>query len=51
MKLFLDTADLDQIREACRWGIIDGATTNRASSSRRASRASGAEIAGSSLGR
>ena len=28
MKLFLDTADLDQIREACRWGIIDGATTN-----------------------
>jgi transaldolase len=28
MKLFLDTADLDQIREACRWGIVDGATTN-----------------------
>ena len=28
MKLFLDTANLDQIREACRWGIVDGATTN-----------------------
>jgi len=28
VKLFLDTADLDQMREACRWGIVDGATTN-----------------------
>lgn len=28
MKLFLDTADLDQIREAVRWGIVDGVTTN-----------------------
>jgi transaldolase len=28
MKFFLDTAHLDQIREACRWGIVDGATTN-----------------------
>ena len=28
MKLFLDTANLEQIREACRWGIVDGATTN-----------------------
>jgi len=28
VKLFLDTAHLDQIREACRWGIVDGATTN-----------------------
>jgi transaldolase len=28
VKLFLDTANLDQIREACRWGIVDGATTN-----------------------
>lgn len=28
MKLFLDTAHLDQIREACDWGIVDGATTN-----------------------
>ncbi len=28
MKFFLDTADLDQIREACSWGIVDGATTN-----------------------
>lgn len=28
MKFFLDTAQLDHIREACRWGIVDGATTN-----------------------
>ena len=28
MKLFLDTADLDQIREVARWGILDGVTTN-----------------------
>lgn len=28
MKLFLDTADIDQIREVLEWGIIDGVTTN-----------------------
>ena len=28
MKIFIDTADLDEIREACSWGIVDGATTN-----------------------
>lgn len=28
MKLFLDTADVAQIREAVSWGIIDGITTN-----------------------
>ena len=28
MKLFLDTADVKQIREAWSWGIIDGVTTN-----------------------
>ncbi len=28
MKFFIDTADLDQIREAAAWGIIDGCTTN-----------------------
>jgi transaldolase len=28
MKIFLDTANLDQIREAASWGIIDGVTTN-----------------------
>jgi transaldolase len=28
MKLFLDTADLDQIKEVSSWGIIDGVTTN-----------------------
>lgn len=28
MKFFLDTAHLDHIREACSWGIVDGATTN-----------------------
>lgn len=28
MKLFIDTADVSQIREAWNWGIIDGVTTN-----------------------
>jgi transaldolase len=28
MKLFLDTADLDEIRTGVRWGVIDGVTTN-----------------------
>ncbi len=28
MQIFLDTANLDQIKEAARWGILDGATTN-----------------------
>ena len=28
MKLFLDTADLDQIREVHSWGVIAGVTTN-----------------------
>jgi transaldolase len=28
MKIFLDTADVNQIREAWSWGIIDGVTTN-----------------------
>lgn len=28
MKLFIDTADVAQIREAVSWGIVDGATTN-----------------------
>lgn len=28
MKLFIDTAEVDQIREAASWGILDGVTTN-----------------------
>jgi len=28
MKLFIDTANVDDIREAASWGIIDGVTTN-----------------------
>ena len=28
MKLFLDTANLAQIREGARWGVVDGVTTN-----------------------
>mgnify|MGYP000105980126 CR=1 FL=1 len=28
MKIFIDTAKLDEIKEACSWGIIDGVTTN-----------------------
>lgn len=28
MRLFLDTADIEQIRQACSWGIVEGVTTN-----------------------
>lgn len=28
MKIFIDTADLDEIKEIASWGIIDGVTTN-----------------------
>ena len=28
MKIFVDTADLDEIKELASWGIIDGVTTN-----------------------
>ena len=28
MKIFVDTADLDEIREIASWGIVDGVTTN-----------------------
>ncbi|MEO5964083.1 MAG: transaldolase family protein, partial [Candidatus Limnocylindrales bacterium] len=28
MKIFLDTADVDDIRTAARWGVLDGVTTN-----------------------
>ncbi len=28
MKIFLDTADMEEIRTAARWGILDGVTTN-----------------------
>jgi transaldolase len=28
MKFFLDTADINEIREAASWGILDGITTN-----------------------
>jgi len=28
VKIFIDTADIDEIKQACSWGIIDGATTN-----------------------
>ena len=28
MKIFLDTANVGQIREAARWGVLDGVTTN-----------------------
>lgn len=28
MKLFIDTADVEEIRKAVAWGIIDGVTTN-----------------------
>lgn len=28
MKIFIDTAEIDEIREAASWGILDGCTTN-----------------------
>src|SRR5213083_1272742 len=28
VKIFLDTADIDEIREAASWGVLDGVTTN-----------------------
>jgi len=28
MKIFLDTADIEEIRMAARWGVLDGVTTN-----------------------
>lgn len=28
MRIFIDTADLREIKEACSWGIVDGLTTN-----------------------
>ena len=28
MKIFLDTANLDELRRAAEWGIVDGVTTN-----------------------
>jgi len=28
MKIFIDTADLDEIKEIASWGIVDGVTTN-----------------------
>jgi len=28
MKIFLDTADIDEIKTAARWGVLDGVTTN-----------------------
>lgn len=28
MKIFLDTANIDEIREAASWGVLDGVTTN-----------------------
>lgn len=28
MKIFLDTADIDEIHAAARWGVLDGVTTN-----------------------
>ena len=28
MKIFLDTAEIDEIRTAVKWGVVDGVTTN-----------------------
>ena len=29
MKIFLDTADIEEIRTVARWGVLDGVTTLR----------------------
>lgn len=28
MKIFLDTANVDEIKEGASWGVVDGVTTN-----------------------
>jgi transaldolase len=28
MKLFLDTGDIEEVRKAADWGVVDGVTTN-----------------------
>ena len=28
MKIFLDTAEIEETRTAARWGVLDGVTTN-----------------------
>ena len=28
MKIFLDTADIEEIKKVARWGVLDGVTTN-----------------------
>jgi len=28
MKFFIDTANIDEIRQAAKWGLVDGVTTN-----------------------
>ena len=28
MKIFIDTANVDEIRQAADWGVVDGVTTN-----------------------
>jgi transaldolase len=28
VKIFLDTANLDELKKAAEWGIVDGVTTN-----------------------
>ena len=38
MRIFLDTADIDEIRQAARWGIVSGVTTNPTLLSRGAGR-------------
>jgi transaldolase len=38
MRIFLDTANIDEIREAARWGILSGVTTNPTLMSRNAGR-------------
>ena len=53
MKIFIDTAEIREIREAHAWGIVDGVTTNPSlvAKSGRSSKKSSPRYAKSSTGR
>ncbi|MGC9178068.1 MAG: transaldolase family protein [Conexivisphaera sp.] len=46
MRVFLDSGDIDEIREAISWGVVDGVTTNPTLMREALSRRGGADIAG-----
>ncbi|BBE42782.1 transaldolase family protein [Conexivisphaera calida] len=46
MRVFLDSGDLDEIREAVSWGIVDGVTTNPTLMREAVSRRNGVDLVG-----